>query len=469
MLSIHIPAATLQLPAGVGHKAIWSAIAEYNLGAYRQLAPQAINAALEAERDALLNRVRYGRRASSDAQLVAAHCYRCRSCYRRDFRRDGHYSRGLLSLGGVLTLRVPQVECSCGGDVAVSYQALEKWGRIGEDIGEKVRRRVSQGASLREVQQELEGQLQTGVGLRSLNEQVLALEAAARGLDTTKLVECPPVVVVDGVWATWMVETGKRKEDKRGRLRKVKKGERVGILVALGVWPEREEWDILAWSVAPAEDEVHWSAFLTHLQEAGLKLERGLKLLIADGAGGIEAARQMVYGPRLPLQRCVFHKIRNVLKAVHCAQGMERRERQEYRRQLAGEVAAIWEAATEEEAVGRMAVVVAKYQREQPDAMLTLQRDFGATLPFYRVQKEAALAGKAWPARLLRTTSLLERANREIRRAIRRGCAWQSDTGLNIRVWLGILGYRRHKGAAQCTLLYKVAEEALMHSSVVSP
>ena len=135
MLSIPIPAATLQLPACVSHQEIWSTIAEYNRTSYRQLAPQVINAALEAERDALLHRERYARRDRADTQPVAAHCNRCNSQYRRDFRRDGHYSRSLLSLGGLVTLRVPEVECRGGVNVSVSYRALEKWGRIGGDVG----------------------------------------------------------------------------------------------------------------------------------------------------------------------------------------------------------------------------------------------------------------------------------------------------------------------------------------------
>jgi len=292
MPSIHIPASTLQLSAGASPKEIWSTIAQYNLNTYRQLAPQVINAALEEERDALLQRARYARRESSDAQQVAAHCNRCHSQYRCDFRRDGHYSRELLSLGGVLTLAVPEVECGCGGYVAVNYRALAKWRRIGGDIGEKVRQRVSQGASLREVQEELEEQLQTGLGLKTLNDEIMALEQAASGLDKAQLERCPPVVVLDGLWATWMVDTRRRKQDKQGRLRKVKKAQKVVVLVALGLWPEQEQWDILAWYIAPGEEEASWSKFLTQLEEAGLKPARGLKLLIADGAGGIEAARQ---------------------------------------------------------------------------------------------------------------------------------------------------------------------------------
>ena len=147
MTSIHIPASTLQLAAGASPKEIWATIAQYSLHTYRQLAPQVINATLEAERDALLQRQHYARRQPADTQPVAACGHRCGSCYRRDFRRDGHYSRDLLSLGGVLTLAVPAGECGGGGYVAVNYRALVKWRRIGGDIGEKVRQRVSQGAS----------------------------------------------------------------------------------------------------------------------------------------------------------------------------------------------------------------------------------------------------------------------------------------------------------------------------------
>jgi len=371
-------------------------------------------------------------------------------------------------MGGVITLSVPEIECSCGGYVAVSYRALEKWSRIGGDVGERVRQRISQGASLREIEEELGEQLQTGIGLKTLNDAVMALEKAACELDTTKLEECPPVVVLDGIWATWMVETGRTRKDKKGRRRKVKRGQKVVVLVALGIWPEREEWKILAWHIAPGEDEANWSAFLTQLQEAGLKVERGLKLMIADGAGGIEAARQMVYGPGVRLQRCVFHKVRNVLKALRWERGMARQEKQEYRQRVAQEVSGIWDGQSEAEALERMRAVVDKYQLEQPEAMATLQRDFEATLPFYRVQGEAASEGKLWPARLLRTTSLLERANREIRKAIRRGCAWQSKGGLNIRIWLGSLGYHRHKGDSQCPSVYKMAQTALAQALPIS-
>jgi hypothetical protein len=353
--------------------------------------------------------------------------------------------------------------------VSLSFRALDKYRRIGDDVAERVRQRVSQGASLREVQAELEGYLETPLGLRSLNEQVMAFKQAVYSIDTTSVKACPPVVVLDGVWASWMVETGASKLDRKGRLRKHKRKQRVVILVALGIWPDRKEWDILAWYIATEEDEANWTAFLTQLQEAGLRVEAGLKLLIADGAGGIEAARQMVYGPRLPMQRCVFHKIRNVLRDTRCPQGLSREQKTDYKRKLAEDVAAIWEAKSEAEALRRMEAVVESYQAEQPLAMSTLQRDFEKTLQFYGVQREAALSGKEWPAELLRTSSLLERANREIRRAIRRGCAWPCEQGLRVRVWLGTLSYRRSRGGLDSCVVYRAAEAALIKAKPISP
>ena len=469
MSSIHIPETTIQVPAKATHRDIWSVIADHNLHTYRELAPQVINVALEEERDTLLQRGRYVRRPSTEAQPVAARCNRCGSTNRGDFRRDGHYPRQLLSLGGLLELRVPELECRCGGHVSLSYSALEKYSRIGGDVAQRVRQRVSQGASLREVQAELEEQLATPLGLKTLNQRVLEFRAAVGSIERTMVEDCPPVVVVDGVWATWMVAVGESQRDRKGRLRQRKRKQKVVILVALAIWPDREEWDIVGWYLAAKEDEASWTAFLSQLQEAGLTQEKGLRLLIADGAGGIEAAHQMVYGAKLPLQRCVFHKIRSVLGDTSSPEGLSRGEGREQKRKLAAEVAGIWQAESEAEACRRMAAVVANYQSEQPRAMATLERDFGATVLFYGVQREAALEGKQWPARLLRTSSHLERANREIRRAIRRGCAWPSEPGLGVRVWLGVLGYRRKSKSRNSSVVSKVAEEALSGAQSISP
>jgi hypothetical protein len=71
----------------------------------------------------------------------------------------------------------------------------------------------------------------------------------------------PDVVQLDGIWFSLMVPTGKRKRDR--------------------------------------------------LYERGLTGERGLRLIVHDGNGGVTSALSYGYFDVLE-QRCIFHKIQNV-------------------------------------------------------------------------------------------------------------------------------------------------------------
>ena len=62
--------------------------------------------------------------------------------------------------------------------------------------------------------------------------------------------------------------------------------------------------------------------------------------------------------------------------------------------------------------------------------MATLQRDFEQTIAYY------ALEGVA--RELVRTTSLLERTNREFRRKFRQACCFSSLTGAEVSISLQV-------------------------------
>jgi hypothetical protein len=104
----------------------------------------------------------------------------------------------------------------------------------------------------------------------------------------------PPVVYVDGIWITLMQETHQRRTDRLGRQHVVKRAHQVPILVAQGVWPEQNRREVLGWIVASGEDEASWEALLTQLEERGVRPERGLVLLVADGSPGLPPARETV-------------------------------------------------------------------------------------------------------------------------------------------------------------------------------
>jgi transposase-like protein len=69
---------------------------------------------------------------------------------------------------------------------------------------------------------------------------------------------------------------------------------------------------------------------------------------------------------------------------------------------------------------------VVQWHAQQPALVATLCRDWSETVAFFRVLARFP----DWPRLFLRTTSLLERVNRLIRRLFRAAGAFHSPTGL---------------------------------------
>ena len=172
-----------------------------------------------------------------------------------------------------------------------------------------------------------------------------------------------------------------------------------------------------------------WQTFLEGLYEAGLTPENGLAMLVSDGGTGLRAAYENVYW-QVPLQRCVFHKLRNVAQAMHVPAGLERQIAHEYRTHLLRSAARIWQAQDETEARQRFRAFCETWQNKQAKVVQTLARDFDDTLTFYAIQEQAALRNEQWPSHLLRTTSPLERMFREFRQRYRKAILFHSVTGL---------------------------------------
>ena len=78
---------------------------------------------------------------------------------------------------------------------------------------------------------------------------------------------------------------------------------------------------------------------------------------------------------------------------------------------------------------------VTKWKASQPKAVRTLQRDFERTLVFFHVQTQAQERGEDWPLTHLRTTSHLERENRNFRRRFRQAVLFHSQEGLEAAVF----------------------------------
>ncbi len=389
-----------------------------------------IEVALSTELTRLLRRPPFRRRRPKRFRAGEICCRRCGERDPHQFRRNGHYRRGLDTSYGRLWIHVPQVECCrCGASGEIPFQTLQARQRWWDDVEAGIRQQSVLGLSLREIQEQLSVQVGGAVGLRSINQRVHAAARALAAEQAQVLADVPPVVRVDGIWVRVMVVTDETHVDRRGRRRRVKTVAHVPILAAQGVWPATPRHEIIAWTVGQAEDRDSWEQLLDRLVARGVTPARGLRLVVGDGSAGLEEARQTVLWD-VPFQRCIFHKLRNIGQAIAVPNELSVPARKSYRRRLIRSAARIWQAPTVAGARQRRAEFCQRWQEAQPDAVACLNRDFEATLTFYELLAATAAAGTPWPAHAVRTTSPLEREFRAWRKRLRSAVLFHSLAGL---------------------------------------
>lgn len=391
-----------------------------------------ITEALETEVTRALGRRVYQRCEQAAFGLSEAYCGCCRSHDRRRFRRNGHYPRFLDTHWGRISFSMPQVVCRCGGAVRIDFQTLRRYQRMWDDLEAQIRERCGQGLSLRQTKAEVDSLLASSVGLRKLNEAVHAIAHLAPAQREQERTDIPPVIRLDGLWIKFMEATGELKIDRLGRLRAVKSGISRPILVAQGVWPALGRQEILTWLLQQDEGTQSWQNLLDHLYHLGIAPHNGLQLLIGDGSPGLQSAWQARFW-EVPLQRCIFHKLRNVRRDLIAPADLEPAKVSAFKWRRIRQVAHIWQAASEHDAYLRLRQLAQSWQYEQPQALATLQRDFEHTLAFYAVQARALRKGQVWPAKALRTTSPLEREFRSDRSRLRQHVLFHSHQGWQAR------------------------------------
>lgn len=406
---------------------------------------------IQARVTAVLGRADGEHRDPRDRTVVEECCSWCGTHRRTSFYRDGYWSRSLETRWGKVRLRVPRVYCDCGGTVAIAYTQFAPYQRRFEDLQEQMLGLSALCLSLRQIRAVLvmNG---TRLSIATLCKEIGKV-ADLSAAEFKRRCEVAPVVLLDAIWGNMALGTGEEFTSARQQKREHKKVEKVPLLIAWGVWPESGKKALLGWVVGKQEDEAAWQKLLEVLHGRGLHADKGLRLFVSDGSSGLEAALAMVSFGRVMHQRCVFHKMRNVLEkvkgeVVEGDQKARREARKKRREEVLADLAPIWQAESEAEACRRYAAFVAKWEDKEPEAVGRLRNRFEATLAFYAVQSEAAAQGKRWEARYLRTTSPLERANRNIRVKLRAATIFQTEQGLFANVYLA-LGVRGKKEPVQ--------------------
>jgi putative transposase len=171
------------------------------------------------------------------------------------------------------------------------------------------------------------------------------------------------------------------------------------LLCAFGITLEGRH-EMIDFYPAASESAACWEAFLRDLYQRGLKGSH-CELIVTDGGTGLHAALQIVF-PKTLLQRCWAHKTRNVLDKVKKAdQGAVKKA-----------LNRISHAVNHREATAAYWRLASGWRKAYPRAVACLEKDFEQLLSFFQI-KDSQLWSR------LRTTNLIERAFREVRRRTR--------------------------------------------------
>jgi putative transposase len=195
------------------------------------------------------------------------------------------------------------------------------------------------------------------------------------------------------------------------RYEKVRHGGSVvscAVLVAIGVREDGKR-SVLGVSVKLSEAEVHWREFLGELQDRGM---HGVELVASDSHEGLKAALQARM-PNVPWQRCQFHLQRNAMSYV---------PRLSMRREVAEALRVVFNAPDRVEAERRLAATVKAFRDSAPKLAEWMENNVPESFSVFLLPSTHR--------RMLRTTNVLERLNKEIKRRTRVATLFPNESSL---------------------------------------
>lgn len=327
----------------------------------------ALSTILEAEVTALIGALPYERSVS------------------RTDQRNGHYARDLdTTVGRIEELAVPRTR---GG---FQTQLFERYARRRKEMDTAISDMFIKGVSTRQVGEVMEGLTGSAPSASTVSRVFHTLEGEYAIWKSRPLPSRYEYIFADGTYFTVIYEG---------------EGCKMPILLVIGIKPDGIR-EVLGFSVGDRENQGAWEGLFENLKERGVK-EVGL--LITDGGKAMLNALAAKF-PTVQRQRCVKHKMSNVLSYVPKKQ----------REEVGEELRAIFYQESREKAEQVAHAWCEKYRREYPTAVECLWRDYDACLTFY------AFPPQHWKA--IRTTNAIERLNEEVkRRSHKMGAAFRNE------------------------------------------
>ncbi len=289
--------------------------------------------------------------------------------------RNGYRRRSLLTRLGRVDLLIPRLR-----EENFQPSWLERYQRLEQKLREGLKTMFIAGVSTAKVGDVLEVLCGERVSRSTVSKLAMSLEEEVRAYQQRRLDDDFVFLYLDALSV---------------KIRKELKAERWQLLVAYGIRGDGSR-ELIGFGKYPSESTKCWQTFVESLAMRGLK-GRQLRLIILDGSTGLWQAVAAVY-PQVETQLCWVHKLRNVANACP--------ERQ--RPDCLQEAAKIMNSSSARTAANRFRLWRQKWQPLAPRAVACLERDFDKLTPVFALPQSIR--------KIVRSTNVIERAFREVRR-----------------------------------------------------
>ena len=295
--------------------------------------------------------------------------------------RNGSYNRNLWTpYGWINSLVVPRLRSG-----EMSFKTFGRYQQRTETINSLITDMFLSGVSTRKVKEVLRPLYgQNVISASTVSAVTKVLDGAVEKYHRRAISDDYRFLFLDGIYL---------------KAKSPVKAKRRCILVAYGIRKDGTR-ELIDFRLArKGESQTAWECFLTSMRNRGFE-GKILELISIDGGKGMMNALDFIF-PDVPKQRCWAHKLRNV--ANHLPKKLQKA--------CTGQARDIYDAENYGQAIKAFKTWARTWKPIAPAAVECLEGDLDDLLNFYECPKEM------WVK--LRTTNIIERVFREVRRRTR--------------------------------------------------
>lgn len=293
-------------------------------------------------------------------------------------RKNGGYTRRLLTEMGDVLLTIPRTR------KYIPLRIIKAYARRCGQVDRLIMACFLLGLSTRKVGHALLTILGETISPATVSRVAKTLDTAVQAFHKRKLSNIYRALIFDGV--VLARKTG------MGALRRP-------VLVVLGIRQDGKK-EVIDFRLATSESAAEWERFLNDLHRRGLTGENA-EAICVDGGAGLLSVLHDNYAS-IPIQRCWAHKMRNVMDKVR------KKDQEKVKRGLRR----IYRAENLVEARKEAGAWKEKWERTYPSAVNCLLADIDDLFTCFQFRDLSF-------RKSIRTTNLIERRFREVRRRTR--------------------------------------------------